>query len=68
MARLGMRSSVRLPMKDWRAREAGIVAAGEAVEKTIENQMNYRAWATGVVRQELHKAGWRLADLLEKIL
>ncbi|KAF5408364.1 MAG: S1/P1 Nuclease [Candidatus Udaeobacter sp.] len=48
--------------------EAGIVAAGEAVEKPIENQMNYRAWATGVVRQELHKAGWRLADLLEKIL
>jgi hypothetical protein len=30
--------------------------------------MNYRRWATGVVRQELHKAGWRLADLLEKIL
>jgi hypothetical protein len=30
--------------------------------------MNYRAWAAGVVRQELHKAGWRLADLLEKIL
>jgi len=48
--------------------EAGIVAAGEAFEKPIENQMNYRAWATGVVRQELHKAGWRLADLLEKIL
>jgi S1/P1 Nuclease len=45
-----------------------IVAAGEAVEKTTANQMNYRAWATGVVRQELHKAGWRLADLLEKIL
>ena len=48
--------------------EAGIVAAGEAVEKPTANQMNYRAWATGVVRQELHKAGWRLADLLEKIL
>jgi hypothetical protein len=45
-----------------------IVAAGEAVEKTNSDQMNYRGWATGVVRQELHKAGWRLADLLEKIL
>ncbi|HET6889442.1 MAG TPA: S1/P1 nuclease [Candidatus Udaeobacter sp.] len=45
-----------------------VVAAGEAVEKPIANQMNYRTWATGVVRQELHKAGWRLADLLEKIL
>jgi hypothetical protein len=48
--------------------EDRIVAAGEAVEKTNANQMNYRAWATGVVRQELHKAGWRLADLLERIL
>jgi hypothetical protein len=44
------------------------VAAGEAVEKTTADQKNYRAWATDVVRQELHKAGWRLADLLEKIL
>jgi hypothetical protein len=25
-------------------------------------------WATNIVRDELHKAGWRLADLLEKIL
>jgi S1/P1 Nuclease len=48
--------------------EDRIVAAGEAIEKTAADQMNYRAWATGVVRQELHKAGWRLADLLEKIL
>jgi len=45
-----------------------IVAAGEAVEKPTADEMNYRAWSTGVVRQELHKAGWRLADLLEKIL
>jgi len=48
--------------------EDRIVAAGEAVEKPTANQTNYRAWATGVVRQELHKAGWRLADLLQKIL
>jgi hypothetical protein len=48
--------------------EDRIVAAGEAIEKPTANQMNYRVWATGVVRQELHKAGWRLADLLEKIL
>jgi hypothetical protein len=48
--------------------QASIVAAGEAVEKPNSDQMNYRRWATGVVRQELHKAGWRLADLLEKIL
>jgi len=48
--------------------EDRIVAAGNAVEKTNSDQMNYRGWATGVVRQELHKAGWRLANLLEKIL
>ena len=48
--------------------EGRTVAAGEAVEKTTAHQMNYRPWATDVVRQELHKAGWRLADLLEKIL
>jgi hypothetical protein len=48
--------------------EDRIVSGGEAVEKTVANQMNYRAWATSVVQQELHKAGWRLADLLEKIL
>jgi hypothetical protein len=45
-----------------------IVATGEAIEKPAADQMNYRAWATDVVRQELHKTGWRLADLLEKIL
>ena len=48
--------------------EDRIVAAGEAVEKSTTKQTSYRAWATDVVRQELHKAGWRLADLLQKIL
>jgi hypothetical protein len=43
-----------------------VVAAGEANEKPQPNQMNYRMWATGIVRDELHNAGWRLADLLEK--
>jgi len=45
-----------------------IVAAGEAVEKPAADHGLYRVWATNVVRDELHKAGWRLADLLEKIL
>jgi len=48
--------------------ESSVVAAGEAFEKPTTNEINYRAWSTGVVREELHKAGWRLADLLEKIL
>jgi hypothetical protein len=45
-----------------------IVAAGTAIEKPAPDHTLYRAWATNVVRDELHKAGWRLADLLEKIL
>jgi hypothetical protein len=45
-----------------------VVAAGEADEKPQLDQIGYRAWATNVVREELHKAGWRLADLLEKTL
>src|SRR4029453_16060403 len=45
-----------------------VVAAGEANEKSQPDQMSYRAWASNVVREELQKAGWRLADLLEKTL
>jgi hypothetical protein len=45
-----------------------IVAMGEAIEMPRPDHALYRAWATGIVRDELHKAGWRLADLLEKIL
>ena len=45
-----------------------VVASGEAIEKPAPDRTLYRIWATGIVRDELHKAGWRLADLLEKIL
>src|SRR5262249_40584782 len=45
-----------------------VVAAGKAIEKSAPDQTRYRAWATSVVRDELQKAGWRLADLLKKIL
>ncbi len=45
-----------------------IVATGEAIETPTPDHSLYRAWATSIVRDELHKAGWRLADLLEKIL
>jgi S1/P1 Nuclease len=44
------------------------IASGEAIEKSAADHTPYRAWATNVVRDELHKAGWRLADLLEKLL
>jgi hypothetical protein len=45
-----------------------VVATGEAIENPAADHGLYRTWATNVVRDELHKAGWRLADLLEKIL
>ncbi len=48
--------------------EDRVVAAGEADEKPQPDRISYRAWAAGIVREELHKAGWRLADLLQKIL
>jgi hypothetical protein len=48
--------------------EDRVVAAGEAIERPTPDHSPYRQWATSIVRDELHKAGWRLADLLEKIL
>jgi hypothetical protein len=48
--------------------EGRTVAACEVVEKPQRDQISYREWAANVVREELHKAGWRLADLLQKIL
>ncbi len=35
--------------------------------KAREINSGYREWATGVVRLELQKAGWRLADLLRQL-
>ena len=60
----------RLQFTDVHAQqeEDRVVAAGEAREKALPDHISYRAWAANVVREELHKAGWRLADLLEKAL
>src|SRR6266496_4844470 len=48
--------------------ETRLVAAGEAADKPRPDEISYRVWAANIVRGELHKAGWRLADLLEKVL
>ena len=50
---------IRREEKDGR-----VFAKGEA----REIDTGYREWASDVVRKELHKAGWLLADLLEKSL
>jgi hypothetical protein len=48
--------------------ETDVVAAGFAEEKPPVDRVPYDEWAARVVHDELHKAGWRLADLLEKAL
>lgn len=53
-------------VKPLQQEDGRIVASGEAEEKDAPDHAAYRAWAAKVARQELHKAGWRLADLLEK--
>ena len=45
-------------------RDGRVFAKGEAHEIGT----GYLDWSTAVVGDELHKAGWRLADLLQKIL
>ena len=42
------------------------IATGSAHDKPMPDHLSYRAWSAMIVRDELHKAGWRLADLLEK--
>jgi hypothetical protein len=53
-------------VKPTQQEDGRIVAGGEAEEKDAPDHVAYREWAGKVVRQQLHKAGWRLADLLEK--
>lgn len=48
--------------------EDRVVAAGFADEKKPARGSSYYDWSAGIVRNELHKAGWRLADLLEQAL
>lgn len=42
------------------------VMAGDAREKNTPDRIGYLDWTKKVVADELHKAGWRLADLLSQ--
>ncbi len=44
------------------------VMAGDAREKNASDHVGYADWSAKTVREELHKAGWRLADLLTQAL
>lgn len=48
--------------------EDRVVAAGFADEKKSADGTSYYDWSARIVRGQLQKAGWRLADLLEKSL
>jgi hypothetical protein len=61
----------RLQYKDIVAKQmedGSVVAAGIAEEKKSADGVSYYDWSGRVVRDQLHKAGWRLADLLEQAL
>ena len=45
-----------------------MVAEGDAVERPMTAGVSYRDWSARVVLDEMHRAGWRLADLLRKIV
>lgn len=61
----------RLQYKDIAAKrleDGSVVAAGFMEEKKSADGISYYDWSARVVRRQLHKAGWRLADILEKSL
>ena len=43
------------------------ILSGDALEKKSSG-LSYEVWASQTVKDEIHKAGWRLAALLEEIL
>lgn len=60
----------RLVFKDVRAQEVEgqRLAVGTAEEKPMPDGVSYYDWSAAVAREEMHIAGWRLADLLERAL
>ncbi|MDP9098917.1 MAG: hypothetical protein M3N48_07980 [Verrucomicrobiota bacterium] len=59
----------RLQYKDVvskQTEDGSVVAAGVAEEKKSADSISYYDWSGRAVRDQLHKAGWRLADLLEQ--
>jgi hypothetical protein len=68
---LAREAHARLQYKDVVVKQlddGSIVAAGIAEEKKSADGVSYYDWSGRVVRGQLHRAGWRLADLLEQAL
>ena len=61
----------RLQFKDIAPKtmdDGTVVAAGILDEKKSADGVSYYDWSARIVREELPKAGWRLADVLEQAL
>ncbi|PZR71894.1 MAG: hypothetical protein DLM73_14705 [Chthoniobacterales bacterium] len=61
----------RLQFKDVAPKtldDGAVVAAGILDEKKSTDGVSYYDWSAHIVREELPKAGWRLADVLKKAL
>ena len=60
----------RLEFREMRTKQEDdqVFAAGTAREKPNPDGLSYYQWSAAVVAEEMHKAGWRLADLLEQAL
>jgi hypothetical protein len=48
--------------------DGSVAAAGFLDEKKMPDGVSYYDWSARIVRQEMAKAGWRLADVLEQAL
>jgi hypothetical protein len=46
----------------------GKTASGQAIEQPQPDRLSYQDFAGRIVRVEIHKAGWRLASLLERVV
>ena len=57
-----------LPMEDFDSKNDKPVRRWTAIEKPHSGQQNYAVFASKAVELEIHKAGWRLAELLESSL
>ena len=68
---LAIEAHARLEMRGVRPKvddKGRTLATGVAEEKPMPDGVPYHEWAAQVTRENLHKAGWRLAYLLEKSL
>lgn len=61
----------RLRFRDVRQQQdegGNVFVSGVGEEKEWAGQPGYAEWSRDTIRSELHKAGWRLADLLQQLV